>query len=220
MRSVKASDIGRRIGFGIAKLLGLGQNVGKAAALGLHLSQDVVAGTVEDTRDADHLFADQRLAQDLDRWGSAHHSRLEQQRRAIGLSQPGQLSAVGGYQGLVGGDHRLTQGESRLDRRLGWTIRPADQFNKNVVVWRLGQRHWIIEPCHGGCIHRACSRTRTRADTGHNGMATSRGKVRALGQKAQQPPADCAQSRHANAPNFSAARLIRHDYGSLEVFSR
>ena len=57
-----------------------------------------------------------------------------------------------GDQRLVGGDHRLSGPERRLDRRLGGVALPAHQLDEEIDLGRPGQRHRIVMPGDPGEI--------------------------------------------------------------------
>ena len=114
VRGIDAVDVERRIGFGVAQLLRIGEHLGELAAALAHLRQDVVAGAVEDAGDAADAVRGQPLAQRLDHRNAAGHRRLERQRHAALLGRGGERGAMHREHRLVGGDHRLAGGQRRL----------------------------------------------------------------------------------------------------------
>ena len=109
-----------------------------------------------------------------------------------------------GDQRLVGGDDRLARGQRRLHRRLGRSLRAADQLDEQVDVRIGGQGDRVVEPAIAG---RGRSRGWTRlerAQTAGDYRAPAGGReVRPLGQELDQAAADRAQAGDADAPCLS-----------------
>ena len=56
-RRVKATDIGRRVSFGVAETLRLCEHVGVVRTLLIHLAEDEVGRAVDDAEDLHHAIA-------------------------------------------------------------------------------------------------------------------------------------------------------------------
>ena len=104
---IKSIDIERWLGLGIAHLLRVREHVLKIPTLSLHLSEDVIAGAIEDAVKPLDAVAAQALAQRLDDRDAARHRGLVIKVAAVLLDQPEDRLAVRGDQRLVCGDDRL-----------------------------------------------------------------------------------------------------------------
>src|SRR3546814_5039428 len=109
MRRVDAVDVETRVGLGIALRLRVGERVGEARAVSLHLRQDIIAGAVEDAIDARDLVRRGALADRLDHWNAARDRGFIFQRRVLLLGDPREVEPVVR-------DHRLVRGDERLAR--------------------------------------------------------------------------------------------------------
>ena len=136
---VEAADVEGRIGLGVAEPLRVGEADVERQGLRLHPRQNVVAGAVENARDAADRVARQALAQRLDHRNAAPDRRLVKQRRVMRLRQFGELEPVLGEHRLVGGDDRQPAPKRGLDRLEGHSVRPADQFDEHVDVGFAGE---------------------------------------------------------------------------------
>ena len=84
---VEAADVEGRIGLGVAEPLRVGEADVERQGLRLHPRQNVVAGAVENARDAADRVARQALAQRLDHRNAAPDRRLVKERRVMRLRQ-------------------------------------------------------------------------------------------------------------------------------------
>ena len=141
LRRVAAVDVHRRIGLGIAALLGLGQGAGVVGAVLLHLRKDEVARAVENGVDRLDLVGRQRLADGGDDRNAAGHGRLEGDRPAQLAGRVEQLRPMLGQQRLVGRDDVLAAFQQLQHDRAGG-LQPADQLHRRHdlrVVGHIGQ---------------------------------------------------------------------------------
>ena len=104
LHRVAAIDIHRRIGFGVAAALGVGQGGGIARAAIFHLREDEIAGAVQDAVDRNDLIRGQTLIDVGNDRNSAGHGRLECDRAICFPSGFEQFRAMLGQKGLVGRD--------------------------------------------------------------------------------------------------------------------
>ena len=116
---VGAVEVGRRIGFGEAERLRLGDRVVERQLGLFEPRHHEVAGAVDDAGQAvDLVGAVAEVPDDRQRRG---RGRLAVERRGGALGEHAELGQLRGEQRLVGGDHRLAGGErggeDRLHRR-------------------------------------------------------------------------------------------------------
>ena len=104
LRGVVAVDVGARVRLGEAELLGRGEGVLEAVALGVHAVEDVVRGAVDDAEDALDAVAGEALAQRPDDRDRPADGGLVVELGADLLGGGEQLGAVRGEQRLVAGD--------------------------------------------------------------------------------------------------------------------
>ena len=93
---VGAVHVERRIGLGVAALLGLGQGLGVAAAVLGHAGEDEVAGAVEDALQRRDLVGGQALGQGGDDRHAAGDAGLEGDGPAVPAGGVEDLGAVRG----------------------------------------------------------------------------------------------------------------------------
>ena len=160
MRGVEAADVEGRVGLGVAEPLRLGEADVERQVLRLHPRQNVVAGAVENARDALDRIAGEALAQRLDHRNAAADRRLEEERRAVGLGQRGEFQPVRGDHRLVGGDDRQAAPERRLDRLERDPVGAADQFDEDVDVAVRRQLDRVVVEAGGADLGQALARRR------------------------------------------------------------
>ena len=219
MRRVEAADIEGGVGFRITELLRLGETFAKGNLLRLHAGEDVIAGAVEDAVDARDLIAGEAVAQGLDDRNAAGNRRLEAERHALGLGEPGEMKPVLGDQRLVGGDDGFAVAERRLDRSIGHAIRAADQFDEDIDVGRARQSHGIAEPVKAGEIEVARLVAALRRDRGDSDL-TPRSRRQSGGltvEKLDERGADSAKTGDAKAQGrrHPKIQLNRRNPGQL-----
>ena len=178
MRRVKTADVEGRIRFRIAEPLRLGQADLEGQAFGLHPRQNIVAGAVENARDALDRVSGQALAQGLDDRNAAADRRLVIERRLMRFGQAREPEPVRGEHRLVGGDHRQAARERSLDGLEGDPVRSADQFDKNVDIGGSGHFGGVSEERRPAEIDRAFASV-ARAIGGEQALAArSRDELR------------------------------------------
>src|SRR6185436_1508414 len=104
---VSAAYIRRRIGFGIALLLRLGQCLGVGPPALLHLRKDIVARAVDDSKDRLRLFGGEALAEGADHRDAAADASLEAKLSAVPFRRRPDFRAETGEHSLVRSHHRF-----------------------------------------------------------------------------------------------------------------
>ena len=200
VRGIDAVDVERRIGFGVAQLLRIGEHFGELAAALAHLRQDVVAGAVEDAGDAADAVRGQPLAQRLDHRNAAGHRRLERQRHAALLGRGGKCRAMHRQHRLVGGDHRLAGRQRRLHQCSRRPIGSADQLHHHVRPPDRRPAPPGPRTSAGPTATPAVARAITGGHGGHRDRpAGARGNdVGIIAQQLQDAAADGAQAGNGN----------------------
>ena len=128
---VPAVQILRGVGLGVAEGLRLLQRGEKAAAVAVHMVENVVCRTVHNAADTDHRLLLQRLFQVGKPGDSAAHRRRAAQRDAVFPRQLHQLPVVRRNEQLVGGDDVLARFQRGGDVFIG-RVHPADGFDDHV----------------------------------------------------------------------------------------
>ena len=198
-RGVEPLDVGRRIGLGVAQLLGLLERLGEAGARGVHPVEDEVGGAVDDPEHAGHLVACQRLAQRTQDRDGTGHSRLVVE---VSLGLRGRLEerrTVLGEQGLVGRHHAGAILERGQDERPG-RLDAADHLHHHVDVVTRHQPDRVGGQQPVGDLDVA---GRVEATYGHadelDRRTHARGQVvTLLGQQSHHLGADRAATQHCH----------------------
>ena len=133
MRGVMAVDIevGRR--FGIAQLLGVGEDIGEVRAFQLHPGEDVIAGAVNDAVKGGDAIAHKAFAEGFDDGNAAGHAGFVIEIGAVFFGGGEQFFAMGGEQRLVGGDDGFAEFEGGEDHLAGGGG-AADEFGDEMDI--------------------------------------------------------------------------------------
>ena len=129
--SIEAVHISCRIGFGVAEPLGVGQHVVVGRALVRHAREDVVGGAVDDSADPVDAVAPEGLLQRFDDRNATTHGGFDQHVHPSRLGGSGNLTAVTGDHGLVGGDDGLARCDRLQDQAAG-RFDAADHFHDDI----------------------------------------------------------------------------------------
>ena len=146
VRRVDAINVEARVGLGEAQCLGVGEHGGERQPLGLHARQDVVAGAVENARDAVDAVGGGTLAQSLDDRNAPGNGGFELQRDPGGFGGSGEFEAVVRQHRLVGGDQRLARRQRVPRQRQRRAIGAADQLDDHIDIVAAGQLGSVVEP--------------------------------------------------------------------------
>ena len=164
LRGVVALDVERRIGFGVAQPLRLGETFLERQPLALHARQHVIACTVQNSINPRDGVAGQSLPQRLhDRNGAADRG-LEIERNLVLLGERGQFDAMLRQERLVGGDHRLAGLQRRRDRRPRRIAVAADQLDERIDPGIARKLHRVRDPAQLPDVDAAILAARARAD--------------------------------------------------------
>ena len=120
-----------RVGFGIAKCLGLLECSLKTQALFTHFGQDEIGGAVDDARQPFDAVGAQALAQRFDDGNATSHSRFKTDHHTLALGSGKNLVAMHSQQGLVGGYHVFASVNGAQHQLEGDAI-AANQFDDDV----------------------------------------------------------------------------------------
>ncbi len=131
MGSIDAFYVERRIGLGIAELLGFLEHVLEGAALLSHLGENEIAGAVDDARQPVDAVAGKAFANRLDHRDTASHRSLERDDDALFARLGEDLVAVHCDQCLVRSDHMLAILDGLEHQFLGYRV-AADQLDNDV----------------------------------------------------------------------------------------
>ena len=155
MGRVLAVDVQRRVGLGVAELLGLLQGLIEVHALRGHFRENIVARAVEYAQHAADAVAGERAAQGLDDGHGAGHAGLVAQDQVLFAGETHELGAFHGQKGLVGRDHVLAvlkgPGHER-ERR----VDTAHELHEHIDIRIIGQIGGIRRnPAAFGQLHGA-----------------------------------------------------------------
>src|ERR1035441_1850690 len=131
MQRVVAVDVERRLGLGVPLRLGVLEDGVKIGPLHLHAGEDVIAGAVDDAVEVGDAVADKALAQGFDNGNAAANAGFVVQVRAVLPGRGEQLLAVGGEQGLIGGDDGFAKLQGDQNHRAG-EGGAADQLGHDI----------------------------------------------------------------------------------------
>ncbi|MEY4403470.1 MAG: hypothetical protein RIR91_1505 [Verrucomicrobiota bacterium] len=146
---VDAIDVERRVGFGVAELLGFLERVGEREAVLAHAGEDMVTGAIEDADDELEAVGDEAFADGLDDGDAAGDAGLEEELAAMLADGGEDLRAVLAEQGLVGGDHDLACAE-RTEGELAGLGGPADEFADHVDLGVVDDLERVLGQFGGG----------------------------------------------------------------------
>ncbi len=133
MGGIMALNIQSRVGFGVAFRLGLGQNLGKLAALIGYPGQDVIARPVENPCHRPDVIADQRFPERLDNGHTTADTGFIGQ---VDVDFPcffNQGVALGSHERFIGGHHMFAVLHGLEDQVLGDAL-PADHLHDDIDV--------------------------------------------------------------------------------------
>ncbi len=116
---VVAIDVEGGISLRVAEALGIGEHGGEFGAFELHPGEDVVAGAVDDAPDGLDAIPDEGFAEDLDDGNATGDGGLVVEVGGVGSCGLEEFLAVGGKQGLVGGDDGFAVAEGGKDDLAG-----------------------------------------------------------------------------------------------------
>ena len=155
MGRVLAVDVQRRVGLGVAELLGLLQGLIEVHALRGHFRENIVARAVEYAQHAADAVSGERAAQGLDDGHGAGHAGLVAQDQVLFAGETHELGAFHGQKGLVGRDHVLAvlkgPGHER-ERR----VNTAHELHEHIDIRIIGQIGGIRRnPAAFGQLHGA-----------------------------------------------------------------
>jgi hypothetical protein len=206
-RGVVPLDVGRRIGLGVAELLGAREGVAEVGAGAGHRVEDVVGGAVDDAQDALDPVAGQGLPDRSDQRDRPGDGRLEGEVHAVHVGCLVERGTVLGQQRLVRGDdaravpHRLEQqGAGGLD--------PAHHLDHEVGL--AHERARVVGQQARGDVLTAVAGAVAHGDADHlEAGADAVGELLPLlRDQAQHLGADRARSEHGHAQG-GVGRAVR-----------
>ncbi len=162
VRGIDAADIEGRIGFGVAALLRLLQDIGERPSGRAHLGQDEIAGAVQDAVEPVDAVADKGLADRLDDGDAAGDRRLEIERDMFGFRDPREGHAMARQKRLVGGDDRLAVFEGARHEGARRVALPAHQLDDDVDIGSARERDGVGLEARGDLAPAVLRRGRAR----------------------------------------------------------
>src|SRR6266545_4843428 len=227
---VRAADVHRGIGFGVAKALRVGKRRLEAATA-RHRGQDVVGRAVQDCRHT-RRARDQRAALERAEEGHARDTRrLIAERRAASPRQPRELVAVRGDQRLV----RRHDGNAAIERAPHERIRRLDAAQRfDDDVDRFRKERLVIVGNLRGQLRGTLARHRADESGRDDGSESPAGeRRRGLARQAREGGAHVAEAQKADAAgggmtsgdvfaaeHRSAGRQIEHGRSHDETLQR
>ena len=134
--------VGGGIGFGVAQLLGIGEDGPIGGPLIGHPAEDVIGGAVDDPAHLLDAVAAQGLLEGLNDGDSAPYGGLNQHVNALLGGGGGDLFAIAGNDSLVGRHHGFAGGDGPQDQAAG-RLQATHHLHHDVDVGVIHHGVWV-----------------------------------------------------------------------------
>ena len=162
VRGIDPVDIKRRVSFGIAKRLRIGEHRAKIARFGFHRGQDVIAGAVENAVDLYDLVGRCTFAKPFDHGNSTCNRSFIFECSACTLCSLSQFKPMVSDHRLIGSDESAAVRDCAACKDERRAVAAADEFDDNIDIVACRQLRCVIDPIKTRQINPAITAAITR----------------------------------------------------------